>query len=219
MPRLLFEKMGNAVWISHLDLMRLFQRAFQRAGLNLTHTQGYNPRPSVSIALPLSVGTESICELLDFQLEGEPVTPDAIRSMLNETLVSGVEILDVYEAGQKIRDLAFLDVRIVLEYDNGVPADAVDRLQTLFAQPSLSVVKKSKNGMKEQDIVPMIRSMQIETAGERELVLDVCICCQNPTLNPAQILQAISEQLPDLAPDFATVRRMELYNKDHTVFR
>ena len=62
MPRILFEKKGNAVWISHLDLMRLFQRAFKRAGLPLTHTQGFNPRPSVSIALPLSVGVESNCD-------------------------------------------------------------------------------------------------------------------------------------------------------------
>ena len=68
MPRLLFEKTGTAVWISHLDLMRLFQRAFKRAGFPLTHTQVYNPRPSVSIALPLSVGIESQCELLDFDL-------------------------------------------------------------------------------------------------------------------------------------------------------
>ena len=45
MPRILFEKKGNAVWISHLDLMRLFQRAFKRAGLPLTHTQGFNPDP------------------------------------------------------------------------------------------------------------------------------------------------------------------------------
>ena len=71
MPRVLFEKTGNAVWISHLDLMRLFQRAFKRAGLPLTHTKGFNPRPSVSIALPLSVGVESACELLDFELDGE----------------------------------------------------------------------------------------------------------------------------------------------------
>ena len=64
MPRLLFEKIGNAVWMSHLDLMRVFQRAFKRAGLNLKCTQGFNPRPSVSIALPLSVGVESVCERL-----------------------------------------------------------------------------------------------------------------------------------------------------------
>ena len=69
MPRALFEKVGTARFISHLDLMRLFQRAFKRAGLPLTHTQGFNPRPSVSIALPLSLGAESYCELLDFDLE------------------------------------------------------------------------------------------------------------------------------------------------------
>ena len=45
MPRVLFEKKGSAVWISHLDLMRLFQRALKRAGLPLKHSQGYNPRP------------------------------------------------------------------------------------------------------------------------------------------------------------------------------
>ena len=74
MPRALFEKKGNAVWISHLDLMRVFQRAFKRAGLPLTHTKGFNPRPSVSIALPMSVGIEIGCELLDFELEGVPVS-------------------------------------------------------------------------------------------------------------------------------------------------
>ena len=59
MLRALFQKTGNAVYLSHLDLMRLFQRSFKRAGLPLTHTQGFNPRPSVSIALPLSLGVES----------------------------------------------------------------------------------------------------------------------------------------------------------------
>ena len=69
MPRLLFEKTGDSVWISHLDLMRIFQRAFRRAGLLLKHSQGLTPRAIVSIALPLSVGMESRCELLDFELE------------------------------------------------------------------------------------------------------------------------------------------------------
>ena len=89
MLRALFEKTGTAVWISHLDLMRLFQRAFARANLPLKHTQGFNPRPSVSIALPLSVGMESVCELLDFEVEGN-FTPEEITKRLNETLIDGV---------------------------------------------------------------------------------------------------------------------------------
>ena len=76
MRRLLFEKTGNAIWISHLDLMRLFQRAFKRAGLHLTHTQGFNPRPSVSIALPLSafvpVKSTDLERELDFTFRAFP---------------------------------------------------------------------------------------------------------------------------------------------------
>ena len=103
MSRLLFEKTGNAVWSSHLDLMRIFQRAFKRAGLPLTHTQGFNPRPSVSIAMPLSVGVESICELLDFDLDGETVSCEEITARLNDALVPGVRVLQTYTSGRKLK--------------------------------------------------------------------------------------------------------------------
>ena len=107
MPRILFEKKGNAVWISHLDLMRLFQRAFKRAGLPLTHTQGFNPRPSVSIALPLSVGVESSCELLDFELNGDDEIPcEDIRQRLNENLIEGIKVLAVCKKGRKLKELS-----------------------------------------------------------------------------------------------------------------
>ncbi len=99
MPRLLFEKCGRAVWISHLDLMRLFQRAFKRAGLPLTHTHGFNPRPSVSIALPLSVGVESSCELLDFALDTDEFIPlPQIKDLLNNSLTDGIKVLDVFDS-------------------------------------------------------------------------------------------------------------------------
>ena len=120
MPRLLFEKTGTAVWMSHLDLMRVFQRAFKRAGLPLTHTKGFNPRPSVSIALPLSVGVESVCELLDFDLEGESVPMEEIRDRLNGALVPGVFVRECYENGRKLRDLSLLRCRVSLEYDAGI---------------------------------------------------------------------------------------------------
>ena len=62
--RLLFSKTGRARYISHLDLMRTFQRAFFRADIPIKHTEGFNPHAFVSIALPLSVGFSSECEIL-----------------------------------------------------------------------------------------------------------------------------------------------------------
>ena len=219
MPRLLFEKTGDAVWMSHLDLMRLFQRAFKRAGLPLTHTQGFNPRPSVSIALPLSVGVESVCELLDFDLDGETVDCNEIATQLNEALVSGVKVLSVYPTGAKLRELAYLRCRIEMEYDNGVPANAVEKIRALFSQDSLTVEKKTKNGMQEQDIIPMIRELSAEQAGEKTLCLNALICCQNPTLNPAQMVSAIGTYLPEVKPDFSKCRRLEIYDKQLSIFR
>lgn len=219
MGRLLFEKTGNAVWMSHLDLMRVFQRAFKRAGLPLTHTQGFNPRPSVSIAMPLSVGVESVCELLDFDLDGDNTSAEEICRRLNQSLVSGVQVLQAYDTGKKIKELAFLHCNVTLEYDNGIPKTAADKISALFARDSLVVTKKSKNGIQEQDIIPMIQQLDVTPTGERELVLDSVICCQNPTLNPMQLAAAIETYLPECKPDFVRCRREEIFDKDMKVFR
>ena len=219
MPRLLFEKTGSAVWMSHLDLMRLMQRAFKRAGLPLTHTQGFNPRPSVSIALPLSVGVESVCELLDFDLEGDLPPMETIQTRLNAALVPGITVRQVYMDGRKIRDLALLRCRLGLEYDGGIPAGATDAIATLFARESLMVEKKSKNGILEQDIRPMIRELSVAQTGEKELRVEALITCQNPSLNPMQLYGAIVRYLPEVAPDFCTCRREELYDEKETIFR
>jgi len=217
---LLFEKTGNAIWISHLDLMRLFQRAFKRAGLPLTHTQGYNPRPSVSIALPLSVGIESSCELLDFQLDGDSkFTCDEIKSRINAALVNGVRVLDVYESSRKIRDLALLSCQVLLEYDEGVPNGCVDAIQELFMRENLTVPKKSKNGPTEQDIIPMIKELSACVIDRNTVMIDAVICCQNPSLSPAQLAAAVEKYLPDMKPNYAKCRRTELYDAQRTIFR
>ena len=220
MPRILFEKKGNAIWISHLDLMRLFQRAFKRAGLPLTHTQGFNPRPSVSIALPLSVGVESSCELLDFELDGDKVANRIVRGKLNDYLVPGVRVIKVYDNMQKIKHLALLDTVVTMEYDAGVPEDALSRLRELFGREEVLVEKKAKSGdILDQNIIPMIKSLEIEQPDDRTVLLKARICCQNPTLNPMQLHGAVCRHLPDLAPDFVKSERIEIYDADGNVFR
>ena len=218
MPRALFEKVGSARFISHLDLMRLFQRAFKRAGLPLTHTQGFNPRPSVSIALPLSLGAESHCELLDFDLES-PVPLEDIRNRLNAALIDGIRVREVYDNGAKIKYLALLQSRLTLEYDGGIPAGAESAIGQLFAREALVLEKKNRNGVTQQDIIPMIRNLEISRISEGELRLDVLHCCQNPSLNPMQLGAAIEKYLPELTPDYIRVCREEIYTEDKTVFR
>ena len=219
MPRLLFEKTGNAVWISHLDLMRLFQRTFKRAGLNLTHTQGFNPRPSVSIALPLSVGIESKCELLDFDLEGQMVPAEEILTRLNGNLVEGIRILEVYPEGKKQKLLAYLDCIVTLEYDRGIPAAAEEKITQLFHREAVVMEKRTKNGPKMENIIPMIRKISLVREDDHVLSIHARVCCQNPALNPMQMHAAITLYLPHLKPDFAKCSRVEVYDTNETIFR
>jgi len=220
MPRILFEKKGNAVWISHLDLMRLFQRAFKRAGLPLTHTQGFNPRPSVSIALPLSVGVESSCELLDFELDGDKVANRIVRGKLNDYLVPGIRVIKVYDNMQKIKNLAYLDTKVTLEYDSGVPDQAAERISALFARDEVLVEKKTKSGtVQDQNIIPMIKSLEVIQPDDHTVILKARICCQNPTLNPMQLYGAITRHLEDLIPDFVRSERIEVYDLEGNIFR
>ena len=219
MLRLLFEKTGNAVWISHLDLMRLFQRAFKRGGLALTHTQGFNPRPSVSIALPLSVGTQSRCELLDFELDGEAISCDEILKRLNSSLVEGIRVLQVYENGNKIKHLSYLDCTVSFVYDREVSEKDSTTIRELFCRPSLMVEKKSKNGVTQQDIMPMIRKLDVSLQDSHTVVIHGRICCQNPTLNPAQLTAAVQRYLPELTPDGVRYIREEIYDTEEKIFR
>lgn len=219
MPRASFIKEGNAIWISHLDTMRLFQRAFKRSGLFLKHTQGFNPRPSVSIAMPLSVGVESECELLDFELDGQTLSCDEIMQRLNNTLIPGVSVVSVYENGRKLKELKYLLCCITLEYDNGIPQEAEQAIRELFSRPELTVEKKGKNGITQQNIIPMIRQLDVSAGNEKTLKLEALICCQEPSLNPAQLINAVNAYLPQYQPDHSKCRRIELFDGQETIFR
>ena len=185
----------------------------------MTHTQGYNPRPSVSIALPLSVGVESVCELLDFELEGESVDGKTITARLNEALVPGIQVLRTYDNGAKLKNLALLSTMVTMEYDQGVPAGAQEAITELFSRETLVVEKKGKNGPTQQDLIPMIRSLEVKQADAHQLQIHALVCCQNPSLNPAQLVAAIQLYLPEYAPDFAKNCRLDLFTAEQKRFR
>ena len=219
MHRILFEKTGNAIYISHLDLMRLFQRAFKRAGLNLKHTQGFSPRAMVSIALPLSVGVESRCEVLDYELVDQVLSFEEIRDRLNATMPAGIRVLEAYDSPRKPKDLTHLDIAIRLEYDNGVPQGAAEAIRALFAREEVIVTKRGKNGPVDQNIVPMIFDLEINEISGQELELTARVCAQNPSLNPQLMVNAIEKELPDFRPDFTKISRREVIDPNGNIFR
>jgi radical SAM-linked protein len=216
--RLLFVKEAQASYISHLDLIRTFQRAFPRTELEIKHTQGYHPHPIMSIVLPLPVGQSSDCELLDFEVT-QDTDGAGIADTLNTGMPTGLRVLDCYSAVRPIRELADLRAEVELEYDGGVPAEAVDALQELFARPELVIQKRTKRkDLADVDIAPMLRSVAL-TEGEGVIRADVIVQAQNPGLNPQLLGKAIERYLPELTPDFIRVRRKAVLDANGDDFR
>ena len=216
--RLLFIKEAQASYISHLDLLRTFQRAFPRTELDIKHSQGYHPHPIISIVLPLPVGQSSDCELLDFEVT-QDTDGSGIAEKLNTGMPSGLRVLDCYPATRPVRDLAFLRADVTVEYDNGVPADAAEAITALLRRPELVIQKRTKRkDLADVDIAPMIKEVSF-TAGEGVVTGTVTVQAQNSGLNPQLLEKAIARYLPELAPDFTRIRRRELLDADGRAFR
>lgn len=219
MNRLLFQKTGKAIYISHLDTMAMFPRVFLRAGLHVKFTQGMSPHAYVSIPLPLSVGVSSQCELLDFTLEEENVPLNTLPERLNPYFPAGIQVLSAYDSDRKTKQIRFLHYNIRLEYDHGIQDAGMDELRGLFGQDSILIEKKSKKGVVETDIRPMIETLSLSRVSPEELEISAVLAAQNPSLNPQYLVSAITRHLPHLTPDFYFSHRVEVYDESITVFR
>ena len=205
--RLRFSKTGRAKYISHLDLMRTFQRAFLRAGIEITHTEGFNPHAFVSIPLPLSVGFASQCEVLEFELRGGAELSE-VPERMNAVLPEGIMVQKCYEAAKPVKALTYVNYIVTLEYENGAPFGAETAIRDLLSRESLVVIKKSKkakSGQVEVDLIPLIAKFTVE--GRRDTIaLDLIIRAQNPGL----IVSAIREHCPEASPDYVAFLRKDV---------
>ena len=161
--RATFEKCGRARYISHLDLNRCMLRIFRRSRLPIWYTEGFNPHPYYSFALALSLGFESSCEILDFNLN-EDIPFDEIKDRLNAVMPEGMRILSVAEQKQKITAIT------EAEYSFSLLTAEADRLygdiSALLALPEILMEKKTKKGIKTVDIKPSIKIMSCEKSDD-----------------------------------------------------
>ncbi len=215
--RMLFSKTGRAVYISHLDLMRTLTRAFMRAECRLKYSEGFNPHPNISIALPLSVGCASVCEIMDFKML-EDMPCEEIRSRLSVQMPEGIEVMEVYEPERKVKEIKWLEVSGVFEYDERDAGKMAAALNEFYSADSIVIEKKTKRGIGQSDIRPAIKSITFEQSGG-DVVMRAVISAQEPTLNPELIADALRQLTPDIAPDFAKFKRLEIFDENMQVFR
>lgn len=157
-----FNKKPSLRWISHLDLIKVFEKALRRANLPLALSQGYNPRPKMSIALPLPVGVSSEGEYMELELT-ESMKLEELRYCLNRQLPAELQITRAQELPEKTPAIMSLveasEYLIRLPVDQELQDKIDGALQTLLSQPEILVHYLNKDGKnKVQDLKPGIRT-------------------------------------------------------------
>lgn len=215
--RLVFAKEGRAVYISHLDLLRTFQRVFIRQGLVLRHSQGFHPHPILSFALPLPLGQSSQCELLDFEVT-EDMDGGDLPEKLNPFMPEGIRAVSCYVPQRPIRQLERLRCQVDLVYDAGTAPEAPAAVTDLLLGESVVIEKRTKRReLAEVDLRPMLFRLEAEPRPDR-LVLLAEVAAQNPGMNPVLLAAAVERYLPEFAPDFVQVRRLAVLDGQGEVF-
>jgi len=213
--RVLFSKTGRSRYISHLDLQHTIQRSFIRAGVAMKHTNGFNPHPYMSVALPLSVGCGSVCELLDFELDDNTLFSE-IPKKLNPVLPEGLEFIRAYTPESKFKKIKWVEVHGTWQYDNGSPQPS--QLNDFFNSGEIVILKKTKRGIGEVDISPAINTIDFEQTHDG-LSMKALLSAQEPSLNPDLLVKAVSVHIPECSPDAAFFQRIEIFSEDKQVFR
>ena len=219
--RVAFEKTGDLQYISHLDLVRTMNKILVRAGVPLKYSEGFNPKPKMVFASPLSIGVESICELMDVKIAGE-VYLQKIKASLERNVSDGMKINDVYIPSSKFSDIKYMSYLIELTTHD--PDRSAKQISELFSRPSVEVIKRTKNGDAPYNVK---NSLYKYTVGVANGVIKIEMMLFSDTssfLNPEYIIKAIRENTDALSPDsplteYYSIMRTGMYRSDLTVFR
>ena len=216
--RVKFKKEGDMIYISHLDLQKLLQRAFRRADIELSYSQGYNPHPKMSYGNALALGTESYGEYVDIEIE-EEIGVKEFLTRINAELPQGIEFIKAEEIDPKTPSLAstiqYGEYLFNIELENPLSKELIkSRISDFMNKEEIIITKKNKKGkIVESNIRPMIKFFDILSLEEDNLILIATISTgSKANLNTNIFIPKILELLDiDMDPLDVDILRRDLY--------
>lgn len=184
-----FQKTGLMIYISHLDLQRLFRRTIKSCGYKIIYSQGFNPHPKMSIAQPLSLGYIGLQEYMEIELDSD-IDPDLIKDNINDQLPDGVKITRVKKQSDDIKSISALTVyaEYSIDFSETDILLSDNMINQFLSQEEIYGKRRQKKTKKiiEVPIKDKIRSMAVED-GLLKFVVD---CGSNSNLNPEILLKS-----------------------------
>lgn len=156
--RVYFDKFGEMKFISHLDLLRFFDRLLKKSQIPVKYSQGFHPRPKMSFGSPISLGTEAYNELMDFELE-TPMSNEEVFDRLNSSNVVGFRVNKVEDV---IGKASIMEEYTIMVYEIESEEEIITKLETLLNQKEIVEVKEKKGKVTTRNLKERIKSFRRE---------------------------------------------------------
>ncbi len=207
--RIKFKKYGPIRFIGHLDVMRFFQKAIRRAGIDVAYSNGFSPHQLMAFAAPLGVGLASNGEYMDIEINSMVSCQD-IRERLNHVSVPGIEVLSVKQlpdsAENAMASVAAAAYTVRFREGKNPKADMPDFL----SREQIPITKKTKKGTREVDLKEGIYRLSYED-GVFFMIVDAS---SGGNIKPVQIMEALLLQAGETLQENAlAVTREEVYTQ------
>ncbi len=207
--RIKYTKVGKLRFLSHLELISLFARAFVRAGIPLAYSKGFHPHPKIAMGPALPVGVSSLSEFLDVTVAGS-IFEDTLGTRLNRVLPRGIEVTGVNWIPMQAP--AISSIIHFSEYEVQLPRSAFSeepwaQIQSLLALQEIEVTRQRKGKEKVINIRPMIADMVMD--GEEHDTVSLRIMLQMGDKGGArvnEVLQALLNLSPGTMPEIRVTR-------------
>ncbi len=178
--RVKYKKEDEMIFISHLDLQRLLQRAFRRAKINLSYSEGFNPHPKMSYGNALALGVESQGEYVDIEIEDD-IEVDEFLERINNQLPEGIKFIKGQEIDPKTPSLSSVIVygEYIFNIDLDTPLSkefVKSRVLNFVKSEEIIVTKTNKKGRKvEVDIRPLIKNFDLVSLDDKKVTFESTI--------------------------------------------
>ena len=213
--RVWFKKDGATRYISHLDLNRVMTRALQQSKLPIWHTEGFNPHPFITFALPLSLGFRGVKESMDMRLL-EDVAYEHIVEKLNNGLPNGIEVYKVTEPVMKPGKIAFGKFDIKLSSDNTTLENLFLMMRNMFAQDEIQIEKRGKKGVKIIDLKPQIGNYTLEKLEDCVRLIIMLPAGSVNNVNPSLLVTAL-ENINNISV-YCDITRIDVFDEEGKSF-
>lgn len=188
--RIKFQKFGPVRFIGHLDVMRFFQKAIRRAGIDVAYTGGFSPHQIMTFAAPLGVGLESQGEYMDIEVHSLTSCED-VKERLNAVSVPGIEVVSVKvlpeDAGNAMASVTAAAYRVRFRDGRAPAADLSRALPIFLAREQIPYQKETKKGGRELDLRPGIYELTWD-GQTLYLLLDASSA---GNIKPSQVIEAL----------------------------